>query len=188
MQAYVGMNDMLKSIDVAIDIIAFLLQQKYKNKCSRIILEISNQHIRSLINYLISLWKGLYILRAIANFCFLNSTIFLLEEFSRVKKSVCQNIWTSSLYSVENKIELFYPLKVLTLHEFFSSGVMMDWLGKKVEVEDGKNGKIQNNTWQYDCVFWERMMEEMMKRRRTGFGLRLELMYRLEKLLGNVAN
>ena len=63
----------------------------------------------------------------------------------------------------------------------------MDWLGKKVEVEDGKNGKIQNNTWQYDCVFWGRMMEEMMEKRRVGFGLRLDLMYRLEKLLGNVA-
>ena len=64
----------------------------------------------------------------------------------------------------------------------------MDWLGKKIEVEDEKKGKIQNNFWQHDCVFWERMMEEMMEKRRVGFGLRLDLMYRLEKLLGNVAS
>ena len=63
----------------------------------------------------------------------------------------------------------------------------MDWLGQKIEVEDGKKGKIQNNTWQYDCVFWERMMEEKMKKRGMDFGFRLDLMYRLEKLLGNVA-
>ena len=64
----------------------------------------------------------------------------------------------------------------------------MDWLGKKIEVEDEKKGKIQNNTWQYDCVFWERMMEEMMEKSWAGFGVRLDLKYRLRKLLGNVAN
>ena len=64
----------------------------------------------------------------------------------------------------------------------------MNWLGKKVEVEDGKKGKIQNNTWQYDCVFYESMMEEMMEKSWAGFGLRLDLMYRSEKVLGNVAN
>ena len=45
MQQCVGMNGMPQSIDVAIDIIIFLLQQKYKNKFSRIILDFSNQHI-----------------------------------------------------------------------------------------------------------------------------------------------
>ena len=64
----------------------------------------------------------------------------------------------------------------------------MNWLGYKDEVEDGKKDKIQNNTSQYDCVFWERMMEEMMEKSWAGFGLRLDLMYRLKKLLGNVAN
>ena len=132
--------------------------------------------------------KGFIYIACYRELLFFHFYIFLHEEFSRVKKKcVCQNIWTSFefLFCREQKWAFSSIISSHVARIF--SWEMMDWLGKKDEVEDEKKGKIQNNTWQYDCVFWGRMMEELMEKRRAGFGLRLDLMYRLETLLGNVA-
>ena len=111
------------------------------------------------------------------------------EEFSCVKRlrlpRFLHVIWG---FVRSKKSELFHPFEVLGLHEFFVEGVMLDWLDEGLKSFEEKKGRMKSNTWQYDCVFWEILMERRWwKKENAAFGLRFASVYHLEVLFSYVA-
>ena len=115
--------------------------------------------------------------------------IFFSWRIFECKKLLCQNSCTSfetSFVRVQKwAFSSIWSSRVARIFFLRSGDGVIDC--EKVEVvwRERKKGTMQNNTWLYDCVFWEELMERIWwKGKKAGFGLCLALLYHLDLLLG----
>ena len=99
--------------------------------------------------------KGLMCSRAFANF-YLFILHFISWRIFPCKKIAFAKILVRHLRlcSVEKKVSFFIHLKFLGCTNFFLEMVMLDWLGEGLKLFERKKGRMESNTWQFDCVFW----------------------------------